>query len=155
MFDRSAHLPWFIGIWCVPAFLWLILLELIVVAQASASGPSNSLGPPLFVLLIQTMHMIICTCMKVNIFLLVCCTKSTYQINHRIRFRKKKKKKKNNKLCYLTMAIIWYISILELLVNMSTIVHNIFSRWRPWQPSWISNRNNFSYFWSTIKLPRY
>ena len=110
----------------VPAFLWLILLELIVVAQASARGPSNSLGPPLFVLLIQTMHMIICTCMKVNIFLLVCCTKSTYQINHRIRFRKKKKQKKNNnnnKLCYLTMAIIWYISILELLVNMSTVVH--------------------------------
>ena len=25
-------------------------------------------------------------------------------------------------------------------------VKNIFSRWPPWQPSWISNRNNFSYF---------
>ena len=23
---------------------------------------------------------------------------------------------------------------------------NIFSRWRPLRPSWISNRNNFSYF---------
>ena len=23
---------------------------------------------------------------------------------------------------------------------------NRFSRWRPWQPSWISDRNNFSYF---------
>ena len=28
-------------------------------------------------------------------------------------------------------------------------VKNRFSRWRPWQPSWISDRNNFSYFWST------
>ena len=26
---------------------------------------------------------------------------------------------------------------------------NIFSRWRPWWPSLIFNRNNFSYFWST------
>ena len=26
---------------------------------------------------------------------------------------------------------------------------NIFSRWRPWRPSWISDRNDFSYFWST------
>ena len=26
---------------------------------------------------------------------------------------------------------------------------NRFSRWRPWRPSWISNRHNFSYFWST------
>ena len=25
-------------------------------------------------------------------------------------------------------------------------VKNRFSRWRPWQPSWISDRNNFSYF---------
>ena len=24
-----------------------------------------------------------------------------------------------------------------------------FSRWSPWWPSWISNRDNFSYFWST------
>ena len=23
---------------------------------------------------------------------------------------------------------------------------NRFSRWRPWQPSWISDRNDFSYF---------
>ena len=23
---------------------------------------------------------------------------------------------------------------------------NIFSRWRPWRPSWISDRNDFSYF---------
>ena len=23
---------------------------------------------------------------------------------------------------------------------------NRFSRWLPWQPSWISDRNNFSYF---------
>ena len=23
---------------------------------------------------------------------------------------------------------------------------NRFSRWPPWQPSWISDRNNFSYF---------
>ena len=23
---------------------------------------------------------------------------------------------------------------------------NIFTRWRPWQPSWISNQNDFSYF---------
>ena len=23
---------------------------------------------------------------------------------------------------------------------------NRFSRWRPWRPSWISDRNNFSYF---------
>ena len=28
-------------------------------------------------------------------------------------------------------------------------VKNRFSRWRPWQPSWISDRNDFSYFWST------
>ena len=28
-------------------------------------------------------------------------------------------------------------------------VKNWFSRWRPWQPSWISDRNDFSYFWST------
>ena len=26
---------------------------------------------------------------------------------------------------------------------------NIFSRWRPWRPSWISDRHDFSYFWST------
>ena len=29
---------------------------------------------------------------------------------------------------------------------------NRFSRWRPWQPSWISNRNDFSYFWSASHL---
>ena len=28
-------------------------------------------------------------------------------------------------------------------------VKNIFSRWRPWWPSWSSNGNDFSYFWST------
>ena len=28
-------------------------------------------------------------------------------------------------------------------------VKNRFSRWPPWWPSWISNRNDFSYFWST------
>ena len=27
-------------------------------------------------------------------------------------------------------------------------VKNRFSRWPPWQPSWISDRNNFTYFWS-------
>ena len=26
---------------------------------------------------------------------------------------------------------------------------NRFSRWRPWRPSWISDRNDFSYLWST------
>ena len=26
---------------------------------------------------------------------------------------------------------------------------NRFSRWRPWRPSWIFYRHNFSYFWST------
>ena len=26
---------------------------------------------------------------------------------------------------------------------------NRFSRWRPWRPSWISDRHDFSYFWST------
>ena len=26
---------------------------------------------------------------------------------------------------------------------------NRFSRWRPWRPSWISDRHYFSYFWST------
>ena len=26
---------------------------------------------------------------------------------------------------------------------------NRFSRWRPWRPSWISDRNDFSFFWST------
>ena len=26
---------------------------------------------------------------------------------------------------------------------------NRFSRWRPWRPSWISDRNDFNYFWST------
>ena len=26
---------------------------------------------------------------------------------------------------------------------------NRFSRWQPWRPSWISDRNDFSYFWST------
>ena len=26
---------------------------------------------------------------------------------------------------------------------------NRFSRWQPWQPAWISDWNNFSYFWST------
>ena len=32
---------------------------------------------------------------------------------------------------------------------------NRFSRWPPWQPAWISDQNNFSYFWSTVtqKLP--
>ena len=29
---------------------------------------------------------------------------------------------------------------------------NRFSRWRPWWPSLISDRNNFSYFWSTSNL---
>ena len=27
---------------------------------------------------------------------------------------------------------------------------NRFSRWRPWRPSWTSDRHDFSYFWSTI-----
>ena len=27
-------------------------------------------------------------------------------------------------------------------------VKNRFSRWPPWQPSWISNQNDFSHFWS-------
>ena len=26
---------------------------------------------------------------------------------------------------------------------------NRFSRWQPWRPSWISDRNDFSYFWFT------
>ena len=26
---------------------------------------------------------------------------------------------------------------------------NRFSRWPPWRPSWISDWNDFSYFWST------
>ena len=26
---------------------------------------------------------------------------------------------------------------------------NRFSRWQPWRPSWISDQNDFSYFWST------
>ena len=26
---------------------------------------------------------------------------------------------------------------------------NRFSRWPPWWPSWISDRHDFSYFWST------
>ena len=26
---------------------------------------------------------------------------------------------------------------------------NIFSRWQPWRLPWISDRNDFSYFWST------
>ena len=26
---------------------------------------------------------------------------------------------------------------------------NRFSRWRPWRPSWISDRHDFSYFWCT------
>ena len=26
---------------------------------------------------------------------------------------------------------------------------NRFSRWQPWRPSWISDRHDFSYFWST------
>ena len=29
---------------------------------------------------------------------------------------------------------------------------NRFSRWPPWQPSWISDRHDFSYFWSTSHL---
>ena len=29
---------------------------------------------------------------------------------------------------------------------------NRFSRWPPWRPSWISDRNDFSYFWS-LSLP--
>ena len=29
-------------------------------------------------------------------------------------------------------------------------VKNRFSRWRPWQPSWIFDRNDFSYFGSTV-----
>ena len=27
---------------------------------------------------------------------------------------------------------------------------NRFSRWQPWRPSWISDRNDFSYFWSQV-----
>ena len=30
--------------------------------------------------------------------------------------------------------------------------NNRFSRWRPWWPAWISDRNNFSNFWSTNHL---
>ena len=26
---------------------------------------------------------------------------------------------------------------------------NKFSKWPPWRPSWISDQNDFSYFWST------
>ena len=28
-------------------------------------------------------------------------------------------------------------------------VKNVFSRWQPWRPSWISDRHNFSDFWPT------
>ena len=32
---------------------------------------------------------------------------------------------------------------------------NRLSRWPPWQPSWISHQNDFSYFWSTSHLPSF
>ena len=35
------------------------------------------------------------------------------------------------------------------LVGLGEEVKNRFSRWPPWQPSWISNQHDFSYFWST------
>ena len=31
---------------------------------------------------------------------------------------------------------------------------NRFSRWRQWQPSWISDRNDFSFFFKIYKSPR-
>ena len=35
------------------------------------------------------------------------------------------------------------------LLGIGEEAKNIFSRWLPWRPSWISDRNDFSYFWST------
>ena len=32
---------------------------------------------------------------------------------------------------------------------------NKFLRWQPWWPSWISNGNYFSYFWSASHLPSF
>ena len=35
------------------------------------------------------------------------------------------------------------------LLGLGVEAKNRFSRWRPWRPSWISDRHDFSYFWST------
>ena len=36
------------------------------------------------------------------------------------------------------------------LLGLGGEAKNRFSRWLPWRPSWISNRHDFSYFWSTV-----
>ena len=41
--------------------------------------------------------------------------------------------------------VIWHLGLGE-------EAKNRFSRWQPWRPSWISDRNDFSYFWSTSHL---
>ena len=35
------------------------------------------------------------------------------------------------------------------LLGLGEKAKNRFSRWPPWRPSWISDRHDFSYFWST------
>ena len=37
----------------------------------------------------------------------------------------------------------------NLLLGLGEEAKNRFSRWLPWQPSWISDRHDFSYFLST------
>ena len=42
-------------------------------------------------------------------------------------------------------GVSWYFSSEE-------DAKNRFSRWPPWQPSWISDRHDFSYFWSIVQV---
>ena len=55
------------------------------------------------------------------------------------------------------LAIFFYLQVTlmlptKFLVNWLLCLgeaKNRFSRWPPWRPSWISDRHDFSYFWST------
>ena len=55
------------------------------------------------------------------------------------------------------LAILIYMSPWWFLASFKSIGLSVqekkrkidFSRWRPWRPSWISDRKDFSYFWST------
>ena len=38
---------------------------------------------------------------------------------------------------------------LNWLLGLGVEAKNRFSRWLPWRPSWIADRHDFSYFWST------
>ena len=93
---------------------------------------------------------------------------ASYQVSSQLAFgfsrRSEKKDFQNGHHCgHLGFPISRILAIFDLQVTLilptkfgvnwpfgaGNEVKNRFSRWRPWQPSWISDQNNFSYFWST------